>query len=249
MPLRTFADGSLFAEAYGEPEKPRVLALHGWGRRGADFRASLAKIPSLAVDLPGFGASPAPSETMGARGYAEAVLPVLEQFGEAPLVVGHSFGGRVAVCLAAAHPESVSALLLTGVPLVRTRPSARPSLGYRVVRWLNRTGVIGDDRMERMRQKRGSHDYRAATGVMRAVLVEVVNESYEDELTRLSLPVTMLWGAEDKEVPVEVAQTAHDILAGEGRAPVHLEVVEGVGHHLPLEAPDLLGASIRSSLR
>ena len=103
--------------------------------------------------------------------------------------------------------------------------------------------------MEGLRQRRGSPDYRAATGVMRSILVEVVNESYEIELSRLSVPVTMLWGAEDNEVPVEVAHKAHDILAGEGRASVHLEVVEGVGHHLPLEAPDLLEASIRSILR
>lgn len=249
MALRTFADGSLFAEAYGDPGKPRVLALHGWGRRGADFRASLADIPSLAVDLPGFGASPAPSETIGARGYAEAILPVLGQFGEAPLVVGHSFGGRVAVCLAAAHPESVGALLLTGVPLVRSRPSPRLSVGYRVVRWLNRTGIIGDDRMEKLRQRRGSADYRAAAGVMRSIFVEVVNETYEEELSTLSVPVTMLWGADDEEVPVVVAHTARDILTAAGTAPVHLEVIEGVGHHLPLEAPDLLRAFVRSMLR
>ena len=103
--------------------------------------------------------------------------------------------------------------------------------------------------MEKVRQRRGSPDYRAATGVMRSILVEVVNESYETELSRLSVPVTLLWGAEDKEVPVEVARFAHDILAGVARAPVHLEVVEGVGHHLPLEAPDLLEASVRSILR
>lgn len=249
MALRTFADGALFAETFGNSGKPRVLALHGWGRRGADFKRSLADIPSLAPDLPGFGASPPPSEVMGARGYADAVLPVLEDFSQPPVVVGHSFGGRVAVCLAARHPEKVGPLLLTGAPLVRASPPTRPSAVYRLLRWLHNTGVIGDDRMEEIRRKRGSADYRAASGVMRSILVEVINESYEDELKSISAPISMLWGADDAEVPVVVARSAKDIVEAAGRTSVELEVVQGVGHHLPIEAPDRLRASVESMLR
>ncbi len=249
MALRTFADGALFAEAYGALEKPRVLALHGWGRRGADFKLSLADIPALAVDLPGFGASPTPAEVIGARGYADALLPVLEHFDHVPVVVGHSFGGRVAVCLAAAHPEKVGHLVLTGVPLVRMRPPNRPSTGYRLLRWLHRAGFIGDERMEALRRRRGSADYRATSGIMRSIFVEVVNESYEQELRSISSPISMLWGAEDKEVPVAVAEAARDIVEGVGKTSVDFQVVPGVGHHLPIEAPDRLKAVVESMLR
>lgn len=248
MALRTFADGALFAEAYGNTGEPRVLALHGWGRRGADFKSSLGEFPTLAVDLPGFGASPPPSGVIGARGYADAILPVLEHFERPPVVVGHSFGGRVAVCLAAAHPEMVGPLVLIGVPLVRTRPPSRPSVGYRILRWMHRAGVIGEDRMEAIRQKRGSADYRAASGVMRSILVEVINESYEEELERISSPISMLWGAEDNEVPAAVAHTAMDIIEGAGITTVDLHLIEGVGHHLPIEAPDRVKAAVESLL-
>lgn len=249
MALRTFADGALFAEAYGDSTRPRVLALHGWGRRGADFKPSLGEFPALAVDLPGFGASPPPSEVMGARGYAAAILPVLQEFDRAPVVVGHSFGGRVAVCLAATNPERVGHLVLTGVPLVRVLPPTRPTRGYRILRWLHRAGVIGDDRMEAIRSKRGSADYRAASGVMRSILVKVVNESYEEELKRISAPISMIWGAEDKEVLPAVAHAARDIVDAAGRTTVDLQFAEGVGHHLPLEAPDRLRASVEPLLR
>ncbi len=248
MALRTFADGALFAESYGDPGRPRVLALHGWGRRGADFERSMAEISSLALDLPGFGASPPPAEAIGATGYAGAILPVLDQFDQPPLVVGHSFGGRVAVCLAANHPEKVRGLLLIGVPLLRTRPPGKPSTGYRLLRQLHRAGVISDDRMEEVRRRRGSADYRAVSGVMRSILVRVVNESYEEELKRLSSPMAMLWGAKDTEVPVEVARAAMDIVDAAGRTTVDLEVLDGVGHHVPIEAPDRLRASIESML-
>ena len=110
MALRSFADGALFAEVFGQGQ-PRVIALHGWGRRGADFRQSLHDFPALAPDLPGFGASPIPDSVIGADGYADIVAQMLDDFDESPVLVGHSFGGRVAVCLAAKFPEKVGPLV------------------------------------------------------------------------------------------------------------------------------------------
>lgn len=244
MALRSFSDGALFAETFGD-RPPAVLALHGWGRRGADFKKSLAEIPALAPDLPGFGATPPPREVMGAHGYAEAVRSLLGEFDSPPVVVGHSFGGRVAVCLAAEEPERFGPLVLTGAPLLRIHPVQRPSFAYRLLRSLHRIGVIGDERMEEIRGRRGSADYRAAEGVMRTILVKVVNESYEEELGRVRSPVTLLWGAEDREVPVDVARAAAEALAG---SQVTLEILDGVGHHVPIEAPDDLRRAVESVL-
>lgn len=244
MALRSFSDGALFAESFGDRPKT-VLALHGWGRRGADFKKSLAEIPTLAPDLPGFGATPPPSDVIGAHGYAESVRPLLAEFDTPPVVVGHSFGGRLAVCLAAEEPERIGPLVLTGAPLLRLQAAQNPSFSYRLLRSLHRIGVIGDERMEEIRSRRGSADYRAAEGVMRAILVRVVNESYEDELGRVRSPVTLLWGAEDREVPVDVARAAAEALAG---SKVTLEVLEGIGHHVPVEAPDELRRAVESAL-
>ena len=244
MALRSFSDGTLFAESFGD-RPPTVLALHGWGRRGADFKKSLAEIPALAPDLPGFGASPPPSQVMGAHGYAEAIKPLLTEYEAPPVVVGHSFGGRLAVCLAAAEPARIGPLVLTGAPLLRLHQPRGPSFSYRLLRSLHKLGVIGDERMEEIRRRRGSADYRAAEGVMRAILVEVVSESYEEELGRVRSPVVLVWGSEDREVPVEVARAAAEELGGSN---VTLEVLEGVGHHVPVEAPEALRRVVESVL-
>lgn len=245
MALRSFADGALFAEAFGD-SKPSVLALHGWGRRGADFKPVFQDISALAPDLPGFGASPPPAEVIGARGYSETILPLLDEFDRPPLVVGHSFGGRVAVCLAASHPDRVGSLLLTGVPLLRTSSGRKPRFSFRLMRSLNRIGLVSDKHMEELRRSRGSADYRAAAGVMRDILVKVVNETYEDELEMIRSPMMLLWGARDTEVPVSVARAAEEIVNRSGRTEAHLEVVEGVGHHLPIEDPDSLRRAMDS---
>lgn len=247
MALRSLADGTLFAETFGEGN-PLVLALHGWGRRGADFTRSLQGIPALAPDLPGFGASPEPDRVIGASGYAERVSALLGEFEEPPLVVGHSFGGRVAVCLAATHPDQVGPLLLSGVPLVRQSPPSKPSLVYRLVRSLNRIGLVSEERMERLRDRRGSADYRAAGGIMRDILVKMVNESYEEELATIRSDLHLLWGADDAEVPVQVARSALTLVRETGKATAELRLVDGVGHHLPVEAPETLRRVIGSIL-
>ncbi len=239
LPLRSFSNGSLFAETYGEGN-PRVLALHGWGRRGKDFSQSLAGIPSIAVDLPGFGASPAPDDVIGAEGYAEIVGGILDVFERPPVLVGHSFGGRVATCLAASHPESFQELVLSGAPVVRTHPPATPKIGYRLMRSLNKAGVVSEARMESIRQRSGSADYRAASGVMRDILVKVVNESYETQLRSVNCHVLLLWGGSDSEVPVAVARLAADVIrqsSGPHDGGAELRVLEGVGHNVHLESP------------
>src|SRR5687768_10318163 len=116
--LKAYAGGRLFGAVTGT-DRPWVLALHGWRRTHADFAATLDGLDAIAVDLPGFGNSPEPDSGWGAAEYATSVLPVLDELGPAPVVLGHSFGGRVAVHLAASAPDRVGALVLTGVPLLR----------------------------------------------------------------------------------------------------------------------------------
>ena len=214
-----------------------MLALHGWGRRGADFGRSLEGLSALAPDLPGFGASPEPNDILGAEGYASRILPLFDEFDEPPVVVGHSFGGRIAVCVAASHPDLIGSLVLTGVPLVRVRPPGKPSIGFRAARALNRAGLFSDERMEQLRRRSGSTDYQNAQGIMRDIFVRVVNESYEEQLSAVKAGVHMLWGSDDREVPVAVAETARSILEEYG-CEAALEVLPGVGHHVPIQAPD-----------
>lgn len=246
MPLVSISNGALFAERLGSGPL-RVLALHGWGRRGADFSASLGHIGTLALDLPGFGASPPPASVEGAAGYARLIEPVFDMFDEPPVVVGHSFGGRVAVARQAAVPGSARGLVLVGVPLLRRTAAGKPALAYRMARLANRVGVLSDDALERQKRHRGSADYRAATGVMRDILVKAVNETYESELKTLDVPVRLLWGANDAEVPTWVARESESIIQEAG-APVDLEILEGVGHHVPIQAPEALRRAVDEML-
>ena len=241
--LSALAGGRILGARHGAPPA-RVVALHGWRRSHADFDAILAGLDAVAPDLPGFGASAPPPSAWGSAEYAEAVRPLCEEGGPVVLV-GHSFGGRVAVMLAAAHPEVVKGLVLTGTPLWRAAGSAPPRspIGYRVARRLNRIGIISDRAMEARRRQSGSEDYKAATGVMREVLVKVIGETndgtYRHALSQVRCPIELTWGALDSAAPVAVAEEAARSITGAA-----LTVLPGVGHLTPTDAP----AAIRDAI-
>jgi pimeloyl-ACP methyl ester carboxylesterase len=236
----TVLAGDVLADRIGDGP-PRVLALHGWARSGADFTEILRGCDALAVHLPGFGTTEPPPSAWGSVDYAEHLVAGVADV--APLVVvGHSFGGRVAVRLAAAHPELVSALVLTGVPLVRATPPPRPALRLRVAKRLRAAHLVPPSVVDRIRRNSGSADYRAAQGVMRDVLVRVVGEDYVHDLARLTMPVQLVWGADDDAAPLAGARLAAEVLG------VEVEVVPGAGHLLEGAVADAVRTRVLAAL-
>ncbi len=241
--LRAFGD-ELFGEQVGR-EPATVLALPGWMRQRRDFQVVLDGLDAIALDLPGFGgASPEPAAATDAAGYAALVAPVLDACAERVVVIGHSFGGRVAVNLAVLHTDRVGALVLTGTPQLvaptTAAPTSRPVASFRVARWLHRHHLLSDDRMEARRRQHGSTDYRNATEVMRGVLVKVVNEDYAALLPRITCPTELVWGDDDTAAPLAVAQRSVPLFGG----PTTLIVIPGAGHLTPLTAAPALRAAL-----
>lgn len=250
---KAFADGRVFGTTYGQPPW-RVLALPGWMHTTADYDAVLTGLPgdagAIAVDLPGFGGSnPEPPAVWGAAEYAGFVEPVLDDAaaaGDGLVLVGHSRGAAVAVQLAVRRPAQVGALVLAGAPLLkRAGPARKAPLAFRVARALNRMGVFPDERMEDLRRRHGSADYRnAPSRLMRDILVKVTNESYEQQLGAIEVPVHILHGERDDAVPLEVAERAAATIGDNAT----LTVVPGVGHQLPTQAPEALRDAIARHL-
>lgn len=250
MVKRAFDAGRIFGVTHGGAPF-RVLALPGWLHTSSDWESVLPAlgVGGVALDLPGFGgATPEPDAAMGSAGYAERVAPVLAEMATPVVVVGHSFGGRVALHLAATHPDEVAALVLTGVPNLvrRTAPAAKPALGFRVAKALHRRGLLKDEKMEELRRRHGSADYRnAPSPLLRDVLVRVTNENYEEQLRALRCPVELVYGEHDTAATPDMARRALDLVP-HGRA--ELTVLPGVDHFTPVKAPEALAAAIRKHL-
>jgi pimeloyl-ACP methyl ester carboxylesterase len=251
MALSTFAGGRLWGARYGTGG-PWVLALHGWGRDHHDFDQVLDGFDAIALDLPGHGVAPEPPEPWSTLEYADWVAPALDELASGPVVVvGHSFGGRVAVHLAAeveattGREGRTGALVLSSAPLAPPpgKHAGRAPFAYRAGQALHKVGLVSDERMEQLRRKHGSDDYRNASPTMRGVLVKAVRETANATYMR---PL-QAWASEGKPVELVWGETDRDAsLAGvkpfvEGLASVRVTVVPGAGH--------LIGQALASELR
>jgi pimeloyl-ACP methyl ester carboxylesterase len=241
--LVSLLDDRYVAERFGRGPD-RVVAMHGWGRNRSDWAPTLDGLDGIALDLRGFGSAPPPEEGWSSAEYAQDLLPLIESL-DRPVLVGHSFGGRVAARITALRPELVGGLLLTGTPLIRRGGAKKPPFGYRAAKLAHRVGVLSQERMDAARRQYGSADYKAAEGVMREVLVRTVNEDYTDVLSRLrdyAGRIELVWGEHDTAAPVDTAREIAERVNGE------LTVVAGSAHLLDAALARTINERLRAML-
>ena len=199
---------------YGEGKD--VLLLHGWGQNIQMMKPigdNLCRNHRITIiDFPGFGESDEPLVPWTIRDYAVLVEKLVKELEiKKPVVMGHSFGGRVAIYFSADNP--IEKLVLFGSPCIREE-TALP-LSVRILKKLKT--LPGLDKLgEKMKKYIGSRDYKAASPIMRQTLVNVVNEDLASYARRIEEPTLLIWGENDTEAPVEGAKELEKIMIDAG---------------------------------
>ena len=239
---------------YGEG--PVLLLIHGMG---GSWQTWLANIPALgeeyrviAVDLPGFGGSDPLVRGSTFEGYVaalEGLLDALHVRGVA--VFGHSLGGLVALSLAAQAPHRVRCVVLVsggGAELAPLRLALIQAAfrGFRsVVALPGVARLIAKPRVGRLLLWPAVHNARAlAPELVREVIPRQIGSGYGDavrlggqglhalRLERVSSPVLLTWGRNDRILPLAVAEKLNSRLEASC-----LVVFDEVGHCAMFEAP------------
>ncbi len=241
-------------QVYDQGEGQALFFLHGWGTDLTLFDTyykNLAKDHRVvAIDFPGFGGTDEPTDPWRLDDYVAFTKSCMEALDlEDPILVGHSFGGRVAIKLAA--EKSVTApMILIGSAGVKPRRKLTYYLdvySYKLARAIGRlpffSWLLGPS-LERARKLSGSTDYRRATPVMKGVLSAVVNEDLRHLLPTVTAPVLLLWGEDDEATPLEDA-----LLMAEKMHNARLVTYAGAGHYVFLERQAGCLKEIRGFLR
>jgi pimeloyl-ACP methyl ester carboxylesterase len=255
---------------------PVVLLLHGLGcdhTTWAPVMESLARTHTvIAPDLLGHGASDKPRADYSVGGYANGMRDLLTVLGvDSATVVGHSFGGGVAMQFAYQYPERTERLVLVGSgglgpdvsPAIRaiTTPGFHQLMGVLTAPGLRHVTtatmrLLARSRMPQARDLGEVADIydsfkdprtRAAIRhVVRAVVDwrgQIVTMSDRAYLTE-AMPMCVIWGADDMVIPVSHASNA-SALAPSAR----IEVVPNAGHFPHRDHPERFVKIVRDFMR
>jgi pimeloyl-ACP methyl ester carboxylesterase len=160
------------------------------------------------LDFPGFGESDEPSSAWTIEDYSNMLEVFVKELDiKKPVIMGHSFGGRVAIRYSSNH--AVEKVVLFGSPCIRVEKEL--PLSTKILKAIKK--LPGMDKIgEYMKKYIGSRDYKAASPIMRQTLVNVVNEDLSNYAKEIEEPTLLIWGEYDDEAPVEEARVLESIM-------------------------------------
>ncbi len=217
-----------------------LLLLHGWGTDLSAFAPVHSHLETsfrvYALDFPGFGQSDPPPTAWGTQEYADFVRQFLKELRMTnPVVIGHSFGGRIAIRLASA--EAIPQMILVDSAGIRPHRNWKYVLKvalYKsiksVVTTLPVVNTYSEPILERFRKMSGSKDYQQASGVMRKTFINVVNEDLRHLLPHIQAPTLLIWGEHDQATPVNDGKLMEQLIPDAG-----LVVLKHAGHYSYLD--------------
>ncbi len=231
---------------------PDMILLHGWGCDNTTLE-SVRRTAALThtvynLDFPGFGSSPEPEGIWSVFDYADMLGQFIAATGiKRPVLLGHSFGGRVSIIYASAHHD-VDKVVLVDSAGVRNPLPLRKRLKVAAFKAAKKIAPVilgktkGAEFIDRWRGSAGSADYRAASPKMRAIMSKVIAQDLRHLMPEIKAPTLLIWGEHDDATPLADAHKMEALIPGSG-----LVVLPG-DHYSFLRSPAQFAAVLSSFL-
>lgn len=220
---------------------PNLVFLHGW-KQDKNYWKSLASHLSQdftcwLLDLPGFGNNDELLQDESPAGYAKW----LEDFCKRQSIsnfnlLGHSFGGRIAIAYTAKFGRAKS-LILYAIPPFKRR-NIKVTLGKFF------SNKMGLKNVPYVSQLLRSKDYKEAGEKLKSILLKSVNYDYSEDLKLINIPLLIIWGEQDKEEPSSTAYTLNKLIRKS-----RLEILPNCSHFAHLDNPRLFAGKIVDFLK
>jgi pimeloyl-ACP methyl ester carboxylesterase/glycine cleavage system regulatory protein len=222
---RLLVEGRTASYGVGGLGGPPVVFLHGWALGSRAYKRAIRRLTSrgcrvYAPAMPSFGGTAdLPAEQMDLDGYAAWVAAFMTAVGvdEPALVIGHSFGGGVAIKLASTRPDLVRYLvLLNAIGGVAPRPPWEWLSGFSQELWPIPQAI---DTVQAVRTDALPNLVRNPLGMLRAArLAQRADLRAESAALRDSqVPVLVLTSEGDSVIPREAFETLCEAVGADGR--------------------------------
>lgn len=226
-----------------------VLLLHGW----ADSAKGLAGLQKalageyrvVAVDLPGFGGTQAPTGLWGLDDYVQFIAQFLQKIDErnVTLIVGHSNGGAMAIRGLASGLLHANKLVLLASAGVRGAHKGR----IRAIQLVTKAGkALTMPLPKSVKQRLRKQVYQAVGSDMlvaehlQETFKKVVADDVRTDAAKLTLPTLLIYGDQDVDTPVQYGEAFHTAIKGS-----KLIVLADTGHFVHIDRLDDVVAAIK----
>ncbi|MCP4540441.1 MAG: alpha/beta fold hydrolase [Chloroflexi bacterium] len=269
-----YNDQQIHAVEEGHPNRQVALLIHGWSSSWYAMSPLIGllsqRFRAVAIDLPGYGASPPLPERVTIPAYTDILADFIERVTDGPVVlVGHSMGGMTSLTMALRYPELVDRMVLIdptisgrlsqsvnllvspitmmerfglGSLLVSSFERAIVGLTDRIMRPVSYAERSGIDKEEHVRLQADVR--RPGQGKVRAECFFAMRENdLRGKLGKIEVPSLVMWGAEDNTVPLRDA----GVIADEWPT-ADLRIIPKAGHWPHFETPDTVRRQIASFL-
>ncbi len=231
----------------GEP----FLILHGWGA-SADSWLEVQNILSkdfqvIVLDLPGFGRSDLPPKVWGLDDYKDFVFKFLEKMKlENIYLLGHSFGGSIAIKLSVDHPEKfVKVVLVDAAAIRRPKNIFKKAMGM-LAGIMSLFSFLPGYKFLRKSFYRivlRKTDYLKVAGIMKEVFKKVISEDLSGDCSKVKIPTLIIWGKKDKITPLKDGFLIHKLIPNS-----KIELIDEASHAPNLSHPEKLAQIIKENL-
>lgn len=204
--------------------KSPIVILHGWGLSGKTFLPLVQCLKKqgyrvFAPDLPGFGTSTMPKRPLTLFDYAQFLDAYMKKYHIIqPILIGHSFGGRVSLKFNALYPKYTRALILSGTPGFTPIPKKKLIFFITLAKIGGFLFSIPPFHLVQDAVRRwyyyvvGAKEFFRAEGAMRDTFKRIVREDIVTCMESIDIPTLLLWGEYDIIVPLSIAERMHRLI-------------------------------------
>lgn len=233
-----FAEQKVYYQKVGKGKD--LILIHGWGADVSTFWPIIDFLKDSfilwLIDLPGFGRSQLPKKQFTISDFAKTIAEFIKKNDiKKPTILGHSYGGKVAIKLANVYPNLIDKLILEGSSGISPKKSFLQILIYpfvKVAHFLMPDIMGARSKMRTKLYKKLESDY-ADAGNMKSIFLNTLKEDLTAELPTIKTETLLIWGEKDRAVPLKFGKKMYRLIEKS-----KIAIIEDSGHFPHVENPE-----------
>lgn len=217
----TIDDITIYYEKYGSSKKT-ILILPGWGNTSQTFHNIISFFKTnytiYIIDYPAFGKSPLPNRDLTIYDYATLIQKFLiKENIQNPIVIAHSFGGRITTVLTGLNKVEIDKLILIDIASIKPKKTLKRFLKEKTYKCLKKViRLLPPLKQEVIHQKLlkyfASTDYNSLPPTMYRTFKNIVNEDLTKYLKNIDTEALIIWGEKDLDTPIKDAKKINKLI-------------------------------------